>query len=112
MWVIIIAVAVIAVLVGGIYYISKHSSTSRGQCVYVTASSGSGNYVCNCAKGDIQDDCASKQGLYDQAENCSGDFMTICETKLLGSCVTTSSCTFPTTKEDCKGTWSLGNSCK
>jgi hypothetical protein len=98
------------VLAGGIYYAYKHLPAAGGRCVYVTMSDG--NYVCNCSKGDTKSHCDGNNGIYDATSDCSGDFLTICKTQILGSCKSSTTCTYPTTSDACtSGTFTLGDIC-
>lgn len=112
MWLIIAAVVVvICVVVGVLAFAGSKKSTS---CIYVTSPDGI-NYTCTCSSGSAESDCATKNGLWNSTSRCDDSFGDKCRSQLLGTCKTSNSCFYPTTKEVCSkngGTWDMGkNSC-
>jgi len=104
---ILIILSAVAFMIGVFYF-----STVKGQCVFAASKAQGSGYTCECTTSMTKNDCDSKQGVYDSSAKCDGDFSSICTSQLLGSCKMTSSCTFPTLKQDCsQGTWTAGNSC-
>ncbi len=110
---IIVIVGLFLILLFVVYLWVKHlKSSSAGQCIYVTSSGTT--YNCNCSRGMSQKDCTNNNGLYDAAGICDSSFVAICQNQLLGSCTTSVSCFFPSTKDVCtssSGSWTPGNTC-
>ena len=106
-----IIVLVFLVILGiGLYIAYKHlSSDNKGQCIYTTPTSG--GYTCNCSKGMSQSNCSKNNGIYDSAGTCESTFIDTCKAQLIGSCIIGASCSYPSVKSDCKGTFTIGKTC-
>ncbi len=106
---IIIAIILLVVIIIGYFMITK-KLLINGTCVYLTYDGK--KYTCNCNNMSMND-CKSNKGTYSDDKKCDATTSNnICQ-KSLGSCLTSTTCTYPTTKENCSnGTWSQGNSCR
>jgi uncharacterized protein (UPF0333 family) len=106
---IIIAIILIIVIIIA-YFVIKNKLSTNGTCVYLTYSDK--KYTCNC-NNMSENNCNNNKGTYSNDKKCDATISnSICQ-KSLGSCLTSTTCTYPTTKENCtNGTWTEGNSCR
>jgi hypothetical protein len=111
-WLLLIIILLVLGGIGILAYKTLNNSLHSG-CI--SAGKNSSGYTCTCETGMNKNDCKAKNGVW-QSKSCgnSEEWDPICRTQILGSCVTSTGCAYPTLESECKssaGNWKSGNQC-